>query len=196
MWLLIILVLVGTAAAGERTLTIDPKTSEVTFTLGATMHKVHGSVGVATGEIRFSEVPGAATGEIVLDATSAETGNKKRDRKMHKEVLESAAHPVITLVPTRIDGALPVEGQGTLTLHGRLTLHGGDHDVQLPVEVTVSGDSVRASATLRVPYVQWGLDDPSAFVLRVDKHVDVTIETSGTVSEDETETEDEPEPQP
>lgn len=32
-----------------------------------------------------------------------------------------------------------------------------------------------------IPYVEWGLDDPSTFILRVAKEVRVTIETAGTI---------------
>jgi polyisoprenoid-binding protein YceI len=172
-----------TAVAEERVLTLEPESTSVSFTLGATMHTVHGTMAMARGDVRFAEVPGPATGEVVLDATSAETGNAKRDRKMHKEVLESATHPEIVLTVARIDGVLPSTGDGTLTLHGRLSLHGDEHKIALELQVAVAGGDVQATGAFRVPYVEWGLDDPSAFVLRVDKHVDVTIDARGRLAE-------------
>ena len=39
------------------------------------------------------------------------------------------------------------------------------------------------NATLSIPYVEWGFDDPSFFVLRVDKIVAVNIKVSGTLVE-------------
>ena len=38
-----------------------------------------------------------------------------------------------------------------------------------------------ASTEFEIPYVEWGLDDPSTFVLRVAKEVQVMIEAEGTI---------------
>jgi len=175
--------LVHPALAGDRVLTLAPESTTISFTLGATMHDVHGTVGLARGTVHFAEIPGPATGEVVIDARTAETGNAKRDRKMHREVLESESHSEIVLSVTRLEGELPQEGEGPLALHGRLGLHGGEHDVVLDLRVTVTGAEVQAVGELRVPYVEWGLEDPSAFVLRVAKHVDVKVEARGSLGE-------------
>jgi hypothetical protein len=41
---------------------------------------------------------------------------------------------------------------------------------------------VEATTTFVVPYVEWGLHDPSMMVLRVAKTVGVTVQAKGTLS--------------
>src|SRR5256885_1853454 len=91
------------AAVNAETFELQPQETRVGFTLGATMHTVHGTLRAKRGSVRFDPATGAASGEIVLDAASAETGNASRDRDMHGKILESGKHPEIVW---RIDRVL------------------------------------------------------------------------------------------
>ncbi len=173
-------------AAQPLVVELDPAATAVDFTLGATLHTVEGTLRLDRGEVRYDPATGTASGEVVIDATTADTGSRKRDRKMHEKVLESDRYPEIALDVTSIDGELPAAGgTGSMTLHGTLDLHGDRHPVSIPVEVARTGDRLELVFDLRVPYVEWGLEDPSAFVLRVEKHVDVHVEAAGVLSEDD-----------
>jgi hypothetical protein len=59
---------------------------------------------------------------------------------------------------------------------------GVEHPMTVPVEVSIADKTARASFT--VPYVEWGLEDPSTFVLRVGKEVPVTVTARITVIPD------------
>lgn len=166
------------ARGAEQTLTLDPAASEITFTLGATMHTVEGSFDLSEGVVRFDPGTGEASGRVVVDLTSGDTGNEKRDRDMHEKVLESERFPRAVFTPTRVEGDV---GGGEVTLHGRLELHRSSHEVAIPARVSVQGGRVEATGSFRVPYVEWGMEDPSKFVLRVDEHVDVTVRAVGTL---------------
>jgi polyisoprenoid-binding protein YceI len=170
------------AVAEQRTLTLDPAKSTVHFTLGATLHTVHGSAPVTHGEVAFDSDGGAASGQIAVDASRADTGSAKRDREMHGKILMSASHPSVVLHLTRVEGRLPAAGGATLTVHGTLELLGRGHQVAVPVRVIVQEDHVTFEATLEVPYVAWGLHDPSTFLLKVEKLVTVTISGAGTLA--------------
>lgn len=172
----------ATGEPGEVVFRLDPEASRVTFTLGATLHSVEGSFAVSRGEVRFDPESGDASGEIVVDVTSGDTGKEGRDEDMHEKVLESRQHSRAVLTPTRVEGSVPESGSGRITLRGSLRLHGSTHEISIPTEVRVEGDQVKATGTFRVPYVEWGMKDPSKFLLRVDKHVDVTIEAVGTLA--------------
>jgi polyisoprenoid-binding protein YceI len=179
----------GVAARGEEAgrglaFELDPQATRASFTLGATLHTVHGTIRFRRGSLRFDPATGAASGELVLDAASAETGNDSRDQDMRGKVLESAKHPAIVWTIDRVEG-FPRQGARStrVTLAGKLSIHGASHPLSVPAEVTVAADRrVTATATLKIPYVAWGMRDPSTFVLRVDKEVAVEVRAAGRLS--------------
>lgn len=117
----------------------------------------------------------------MLKATGGEIGNEKRDRAMHRKVLESDRFPEFVLRIERVEGDLAEQGTSDLKLGGFLSIHGLEHPVQLAVSVDVEGQHFTASGRLDVPYVEWGLRDPSLLILRVAKDVDVTVEAAGEI---------------
>lgn len=161
---------------------VEPETSRISFTLDATAHTVEGSFDVRSGFVRLDTSTGELSGEVVVDLTTGVTGNDRRDRKMHEEVLESERYPTAVLRPERLVGSLREAGQADVQIEGSLSLHGEDHGITIPVRVTIEGDVIAISASLRIPYVDWGLDDPSFFVLRVAKEVLVRVELEGSLS--------------
>ena len=175
--------LVASVAAGAEPvgLELDPAASRVTCSLGGPLHTVHGEMPVIGGSLRFDPAGGEASGQVVLDARAAVTGNPSRDEKMHAEVLRSDAFPRLAFRLTRIEGALPTEGEGELRLIGSLDLLGEAHDLVIRATVSRQGDVVEGHGEVSVPYVAWGLEDPSVFVLRVDKEVQVALDVRGTL---------------
>lgn len=167
--------------AAERIASFDPAASEVSFVLQATGHKVRGVFSVESGAIRWDTATGAASGEIVVDAVTGETGNARRDEKMHSQVLESALFPRVIFRVQRLEGEVAVEGRSIVRLIGSLSLHGSEHPMTVDAEVLVNGERLGAVASFEIPYVEWGLRDASVFVLRVAKRVAVTVELSGTL---------------
>ncbi len=180
----VIVVVSTTVAAGaERTLHLDPAHSRVSFRLKSTLHTVDGALALERGEIRFDPDTGEAAGEVVLDARRAATGNDERDQKMHRKVLESELYPEIVFVPERIIGQVPESGPGEIELDGTVTVHGADHPVAVKVRLSREGDVVHAAGSLAIPYVAWGMKNPSVLVLRVAKQVDVALDVAGTFLE-------------
>ena len=168
--------------AEPRSLALDPDATEITFLLGATGHDVHGILHLSSGQLGFDAEQGRAWGELTIDARRAESGNVKRDRAMHNKVLESAAHPLITFRAERLEGAVAAEGESSFRILGTVTLLGVEHPMELPIEARIDGDQVDATAAFPVPYVEWGLRNPSMMVLRVAKTVDVTVHARGTLA--------------
>lgn len=169
------------AAAEELTVRLDPEKTRVSFTLGATLHSVKGAARLASGEVRFDPESGEASGRVVVDAKSADTGNDGRDADMHGKVLESGRFPEVVLAVERVEGRFEREGTSRLTLHGQLSIHGKSHPVSLAAEVTAKGREVEARLAFAVPYVAWGLKDPSKFMLSVAKEVRVAVDAVGTL---------------
>lgn len=161
---------------------LDPKKTSITFGFGATLHSVQGFLSVREGRIELAP-DGGATGEIVIDMKSAQTGISRRDRKMHGKILETDRYPDAIFTIDRMDGHVNRVGASEIQLHGTLEIHGSTHRVSVPARLKSDGSAVSGNATLSIPYVEWGFDDPSFFVLRVDKIVEVNIKVSGTLVE-------------
>ena len=164
------------------TFELDPGATTIGFTFGATLHTVDGTLRAKQGTVKIDTETGAASGWIVLDATSASTDNARRDRKMHEKILESRRFPDIIFEVQKIGGKINRTGRSELQLEGILDFHGDRRFLALPVVASVEGDRVTATGSLLIPYVQWGLDDPSFFLLRVEKEVRVTVKASGRLS--------------
>jgi polyisoprenoid-binding protein YceI len=172
----------SSAQAAELTVKLDPAATKISFTLDAVMHTVHGTAKAKGGEVKFDPATGAASGRFVADATSAETGSEGRDKDMHEKVLESAKFPEISFELERVEGGFLAQGVSNPTLKGKLTIHGASHAVSIPARVEVSGGTIKATLTFKVPYVAWGMTDPSGFVLRVGKEVPVTVDAVGSLA--------------
>jgi polyisoprenoid-binding protein YceI len=74
-------------------------------------------------------------------------------------------------------------GASKVEVSGRFRLHGQDHDVTLPIDVQADGRSLQVTTHLEIPYVQWGLKNPSNFFLRVSDKVDLNIQATGRVQD-------------
>jgi len=171
--------------AQEMTLQLDPDHTTVEISLSASLHTVHGAFRLESGTIKFDPSSSIASGLVVVDATSGDTGNKSRDHKMHSEVLQSQQYPEVTFSPTRISGALPGGGTFTAQVEGILHLHGSDHPVTLPVHGQVSAGVLTATTELTIPYVAWGLKNPSTFLLHVKDRVDLQLTATGHLATSE-----------
>jgi polyisoprenoid-binding protein YceI len=167
--------------AQQRTLELDPAKTQVHFVLGATAHTVHGVFQMRNGVINFDPATGAASGAIVVDAASGNSGTEGRDKKMDKDVLQTEQYHDIVFYPKKVIGSVPNQGASQIQVQGVFRLHGSDHDLTMMIPVQINGKEVSATAQFAVPYVAWGLKDPSTFILRVAKEVTIEIDTRGTL---------------
>ena len=172
--------------AQVNTVQIDPARTKIEYSLGGTMHTVHGTFALKSSTIRFDPSTGKMDGSIVADATSGESGNGSRDSRMHREILESSKFTEIVFMPVQMTGSLAEEGVSKLQVSGRFRLHGMEHDVTLPVDVNAEGGKLEITARMDIPYVQWGLKNPSNFFLRVSETVGIEIHAAGRVQSSET----------
>jgi len=166
------------AQSQEISFVLDPEKTTVEFTLPATLHTVHGTFKVKSGSVHFDRVSGAGSSSFVVDATSGNTGNDGRDHKMHEEILESRKYPEVEFVPQKLVGTL-AQGDSTVQVQGLFRLHGTEHEATLSIPLHISGNEVTAKFQFTVPYIAWGLKNPSTFVLRVAKEVELEVTAGG-----------------
>jgi polyisoprenoid-binding protein YceI len=170
-----------TLRAQDMTVELDPAKTRIEFTLAATLHSVHGTFALKSGTIHFNPSTGSASGVVVVDATSGNSGNKGRDHKMHQEILESQRYPEIIFTPNKLSGKVELQGDSGVQVEGIFKLHGADHPLTLTLPVQVNGNSLSARAHIVIPYIEWGLKDPSTFLLHVSDRVEVDITVVGRV---------------
>ena len=157
-------------------LQLDPASTKVEFTLGDVLHTVHGKFKLRSGNIRFNPESGEASGELIVDAASGDSGSHARDHKMNANVLESDRYPDIIFRPDRVIGKVAPEGKSNVEVHGMFVIHGEGHEMTAPVEVTSSHGEYSATAHFAVPYVKWGMKNPSTLFLRVSQDVQITVQ--------------------
>jgi polyisoprenoid-binding protein YceI len=177
-----VLMTLACMAQAQAIFDIDASQSHAAFTLGDVLHTVHGKFNVKRGSIRFDPATGAASGEIVVDATSGDSGNGARDRRMHQHVLESHKFPEISFVPSRVRGTVDASGESKVEIDGTFTIHGASHPLTASAVVTASGDRLQTQVHFVVPYVAWGMKNPSNFLLKVGETVDIDLDASGHIA--------------
>jgi len=168
-------------ATQEVVLSLDQSQSKVHYIVDSTLHTVHGTFNLKSGTVRIDPATGKAGGEIVVYATSGDSGNSSRDEKMHKEVLETKKYPEVVFRPTQVEGQVVLSGPCDVHLRGVLSLHGGDHDLVVPVHAELIGDRWKGTTSFQVPYIQWGMKDPSNFLLKVKPNVAIELELVGSL---------------
>jgi polyisoprenoid-binding protein YceI len=180
-----LLALAGTvpAVAQQTSLQLDPARTSVKFTLGDVLHTVHGTFRLKSGTLQLDRAAGKLTGEIVVDAKSGESGSGMRDRKMHREVLESERYPEISFQPDRVTGGIAATGKSSVRVHGIFRIHGVDREIEVPAEVEMFADNWTATVHFTVPYAKWGMKNPSTLFLRVDDSVQIDLAAAGAVAQ-------------
>jgi polyisoprenoid-binding protein YceI len=174
---LLALALVASPAFAQRIeLEMDPAATKVNFTLGDVLHTVHGTFRLRKGDLWFDASSGQAGGQLVVDAASGDSGSGARDSRMHRNILESARYPDITFAPDRVDGAVARAGDSEVQIHGMFTIHGAPHELAMKVKNHMEQQKLTAVISFTVPYVKWGMKDPSTFILKVKDFVDIDIQ--------------------
>jgi polyisoprenoid-binding protein YceI len=169
----------ATSVAQELAFELDPAQSHVDFLLSSVAHTVHGAFHLKNGFLRFDAQNGGASGQLTVDATTGESGNKGRDRKMHQQVLESATYPDITFQPQHVIGKIAGAGASQMEIQGLMTMHGQTHAMTATGPVQINGEQVSADLRFVVPYQQWGMKNPSMLFLRVSDKVEITVHAVG-----------------
>jgi polyisoprenoid-binding protein YceI len=167
--------------AQQVSLRLDSSKTVVRFTLDAALHTVHGTFQTKPCTLEFDPALGLLSGEILVDAKSGQTGNGMRDRKMHKEVLESERYPEISFHPDRVEGTVAKQGKSSVKVHGLFRIHGVEQEMTVPAEVEMTSDSWTATVHFTVPYAKWGMKNPSSLFLRVSDSVEIDVVATGSV---------------
>ena len=170
------------ASWGQQHYKVDPASSEIHFTLGASDGPVNGTFHVTSGEFTLDPGTGAMTGAVSVDAASGDSGKKSRDKKMANDEMKAQTYSAVTFAPAKFSGQVKDSGDSTGQVEGSFTLIGQAHSITVPMTVHVEGDHFTASGSFTVPFVSWGMKDPSFMFMKVEKEVKVQLKLTGTVT--------------
>jgi YceI-like domain len=170
------------ALAQHQTFVINPDASEVKMTLKTTHEVVNGTFHVQSGSIEFNRDTSRMSGSVVVLAGSGKTGNDGRDKKMKMDVLQVDQHATVSFEPKTYTGAISSSGDSTIQVTGVFSLLGMPHEITVPVLVLLDGASTTTKTHFVVPYVQWGLKNPSFMFWKADNDVAIDLNLVGTIS--------------
>ncbi len=182
LFVVLALLLAPAAFAQHRAFTVNPDSSKVAFALTGSGHAVSGIFHVQSGSIDFDPSASTISGSVVVAAGSGDSGDKGRDKNMNNQVLDVAHYAEVSFAPKSYQGTIAPSGDSTIQVTGVFTLHGTPHDLTLPMQLHIDGASLTAIGHFTVPYVKWGLKDPSIFVLKVAKEVGIDLTLVGNLS--------------
>lgn len=175
------LLFASSAFGQQQKFTVNPEASQVNFALNGSGHHVQGVFHVESGSLTF-DTNHSIAGTIVVGAGSGNSGEPSRDKKMNSEVLNCDKFPEISFNAKSYAGTLAATGDSTIQVSGVFNLHGASHDITVPMQVHIDAANSTAKGHFVVPYVQWGLKDPSIFVLKVAKEVDIDLNLAGSIA--------------
>jgi polyisoprenoid-binding protein YceI len=175
-------ILVPAALAQHQTFAVNPDTSEVQMTLNTTHEVVHGTFHIQSGSIEFDCGTPKMKGSVAVLAGSGKTGNDSRDKKMNKDILNVEQYATVSFEPKTYTGVLALSGDSTIQVTGIFTLLGTPHEIAIPIVVHLEGTTATAKAHFFVPYVQWGLKNPSFMIWKADDDVAIDLSLAGRLS--------------
>lgn len=170
------------ALAQRQTFVVNPDASEVKITLKTTHELVNGTFHVQSGSIEFDPSTPKMSGSVVVLAGSGKTGNGSRDKKMNKDILKVEQHATVSFEPKSYTGIIAPSGDSTIQVTGIFTLLDTPHEITIPILVHLESTTAAAKAHFVVPYVQWGLKNPSFLIWKADNDVAVDLSLTGRLS--------------
>jgi len=170
------------AFAQHQSFAVSPDASEVKMTLKTNHEIVNGTFHVQSGSIEFDESAPKMGGSVVIAAGSGKTGNDSRDKKMDKDILKVDQYTTVSFAPKAYTGSIAPSGDSSIQVSGVFTLLGTPHDLTIPMRVHIEGSKATVRAQFVVPYVQWGLKNPSFMIWKAENDVAIDLYLVGQLS--------------
>ncbi len=175
------LFLAPAALAQQQTFAVNPAASTVTMTLKTNHETVIGAFPLQSGAVEFDRSTSKMAGSVNV-LTAGKTGNDLRDKRMDKEILLVERYATVTFAPKSFTGTLAPAGDSTLQVTGTFTLLGTPHAITIPMLIHIDGAVATAKAHFIVPYVEWGVKNPSILFWKTESTVDIDLALTGKLS--------------
>ncbi|HUZ95074.1 MAG TPA: YceI family protein [Edaphobacter sp.] len=175
-------ILAPAALAQHQTFAVNPDASEIKMTLNTTHEVVNGMFRIQSGSIEFDRKNPKMSGSVTVLAGSGKTGSDSRDKKMNKDILKVDQFASVSFAPKTYNGTIAASGDSSIQVRGVFTLLGTAHDLTIPMQIHMDGSKVTAKGQFVVPYVQWGLKNPSFMFWKAENDVAIDLNLVGQIS--------------
>jgi hypothetical protein len=101
---------------------------------------------------------------------------------MYMDILKVDQYTTVSFAPKTYTGTIAPSGDSTIQVSGVFTLLGNPHDLTIPMQIHMDGSKATARAQFVVPYVQWGLQNPSFMFWKAENDVAIDLNLVGQVS--------------
>ena len=141
-WVAALTFALAAETALAETYVVDASHSSVDFSIRHLVGRTKGRFGDFSGTIGYDAAkPKASTFSGIIQVKSIDTGNERRDGHLQSaDFFEAETYPTITLESTEVTST----GDNTLSVKGKLTMHGTTREVRLPVEILGTGTNPRS----------------------------------------------------
>jgi len=163
-------------------LELEPAKTVITYSLDGWPHHTQGIFKLKHGLIGIDPATGKMDGVIIVDAASGDSGHSIRDDRMKSSVLEVNQFPEISFAPQQVVSHGSIAKEFPVRVQGLMLLHGVQHALTISAVVNRDGNNVTIHSDFLIPYVQWGLEDPSIMMFKVAKAVAIDLTTVGRLS--------------
>jgi YceI-like domain len=175
-------ILAPTALAQHQTFTVNPDASEIKMKLNTTHEVVIGTFHIQSGSINFDRTASRISGIVIVAAGSGKTGNNSRDRKMNKDILKVDQFANVSFAPKAYTGTIAASGDSTIQVSGVFTVLGRPHDLAISMQIHMDASKATAKAQFVVPYVEWGLKNPSFLIWKAENDVAIDLSLVGNIA--------------
>jgi polyisoprenoid-binding protein YceI len=180
--LAVAVILAPVVLAQQQTFVVNPAESDVKMTLNTTHEVVNGSFHIQAGSIEFDRSTPRMSGTVAVLAGSGKTGNDSRDKKMNKDILKVDQFTSVSFAPKTYTGTIATSGDSIIQVSGVFTLLGTGHDLTIPMQIHIDGSKATVRAKVVIPYVRWGLKNPSFLIWKAENDVAIDLNLQGRLS--------------
>ncbi len=163
-------------------LELDPAKTVITYSLDGWPHHTDGTFKLKHGLIGLDPATGKMDGVITVAAASGDSDHSIRDDRMKSSVLEVAQFPEISFAPRQVVSHGTIAKEFPVKVEGLMLLHGVQHGLTVDATVSREGNNVTIHCDFTIPYVAWGLEDPSIMMFKVAKEVAIDVTTVARLS--------------
>jgi polyisoprenoid-binding protein YceI len=176
--LLVLLVLpLSFLIAETETYVAVPRLSTLTFDVSAQLHHVHGVGNRFSGTIT-GDPSDITTAKISMkvDPKSFDTENEKRDKDMREKCFEVDKYPFIEFDSTSIQADQKELKAGEpikANIQGTLKMHGLEKQLNVPVTIQLTGDTLTAEGDMAVVLDEWKIARPKVLFVQLQNDVSI-----------------------